>query len=593
MLPVVVLRRGYPQLHCHNNNSNNGEERLHLPHHQQRRRRRRQRELTTTSATVGCALRCSTRTATATPLWRGLKHRPRSSQATARSLRPPTKSTPARCPLRAGNSIIAHHEAFHSLSLLRFYALEYRHIHLFFAAASLVFIFYSPLSTIFSSSFCLSSSFSLSLLCRYVESPVVERLTRNTQGPPPKSRLQLAHGGNEAHSGSGNGSGPGEASDLLHTPAPTNHHASDNKRGGPPPSFMFGRTYHRPDPNQNASNSQNTSQGSGTQMLSSSNYGSAHQAHDSRAAANNNDGHVPPVARKFGPFAAQPPPQLQPPSNRGGSNHRELLNASDVSTSLLDAYPGSYPGTPPLPEGAYASNNDQRNDDSDVSRDASHEEESNDDEGNLEGQAPTAPTQEEVNQATNAAAAAAGAAVPFAPTRAFHEMMTRQAQHLARSAENARRLAQQATPSFQPNINAKSSHLVAESGRGSFEQRLAVDVLERHGSHSRASQERGPSSRSRSRSNSHHSAYGAWPANDVNNSAYGQPSFEQQQQAYYYNEQQSESGYGRGSGSSLLYDYPEPPSQVKDTIIAFEFNSVFCFIEVHVLISIYLACRLV
>jgi len=415
-----------------------------------------------------------------------------------------------------------------------------------------------------------------SLSLRYVESPVVERLTRNTQGPPPKSRLQRAHGGipsSDAHTHGGSGVGPGEASDLLRMPAPQ-HHASEHKRGGPPPSFMFGRTYHRPDPNQHAPNQpqNSSSQVHGAPAGSFSNH---HGSGNRAQAADGSSNHNPPVARKFGPFAAQYPPSLQqqphqPHTSQAGSNHRELLNASDVSTSLLDAYPGSYPGTPPLPDDSYASSTPRDDNSDDVSREAPPEG-GNNDGGDEEGQAPTAPTQETTLTAAAAAATAAGAAVPFAPTRAFHEMMTRQAQHLARSAENTRRLAQQATPSFQPSINAKSSHLVAESGRGSFEQRLAVDVLERHGSHSRASQERGPSSQSRSRNNSHHSAYGAWPANDLKNNGYGQPSFEQQlQQGYYYDEQHSESGYGRGSGSSLLYDYPEPPSQVDISGTSFE-----------------------
>jgi hypothetical protein len=162
------------------------------------------------------------------------------------------------------------------------------------------------------------------------------------------------------------------------------------------------------------------------------------------------------------------------------------------------------------------------------------------------------------------AASGAAAAAAFLPTRAFHDMLTRQAQHLARAAENARRVASQATPSFQPSLNAKSLHLVAESGRGSFEQRLAVNVLERGRLASQerpgpsSSRPRGPGASSNPRdgdlrsSSSSSSVYGAWPAGALQPTEFdedGQPIYEPP--SY---EQENR---------SLLYGYPEPPSQVK------------------------------
>jgi hypothetical protein len=58
-------------------------------------------------------------------------------------------------------------------------------------------------------------------------------------------------------------------------------------------------------------------------------------------------------------------------------------------------------------------------------------------------------------------------------------MIKRQAQHLMRAAETARRLEEQSTPTFQPHINRRSTLLVAEAGRGSFEQRLAKEMVQR------------------------------------------------------------------------------------------------------------------
>ena len=70
----------------------------------------------------------------------------------------------------------------------------------------------------------------------------------------------------------------------------------------------------------------------------------------------------------------------------------------------------------------------------------------------------------------------------FVPTRGFHEMMKRQAQHLLKASENKKKKVEALTPSFKPEINERSLQIMEKSGRGTFEQRLAMTLRNREAS---------------------------------------------------------------------------------------------------------------
>ena len=48
----------------------------------------------------------------------------------------------------------------------------------------------------------------------------------------------------------------------------------------------------------------------------------------------------------------------------------------------------------------------------------------------------------------------------FVPTRGFHEMMKRQAQHLLKASENKKKKVEAPTPSFKPEINERSLQIM-------------------------------------------------------------------------------------------------------------------------------------
>lgn len=101
--------------------------------------------------------------------------------------------------------------------------------------------------------------------------------------------------------------------------------------------------------------------------------------------------------------------------------------------------------------------------------------------GTSRGQKPAdmlSPTETIVSMATSGGAGSL-ADGSFVPTQGFHDMMKRQAQHLLRTSENKKKKVEALTPSFQPEINERSTQILMQSGRGNFEQRLAMTLRSR------------------------------------------------------------------------------------------------------------------